>query len=374
VESDTNALIQHAFEDRDYLTQLSNVDDVSLALFLGVNLVVPTFDESILDDSSMTGHRQKLRIGVIAAIASMAVTALVLYILYRLGDPSDGYRQNKMLFLQAKRRRFFQDLDNQNSLPKGWMVASTHSSNHPTPLPKDGTVTWSVSDITSDAESIMSNLPLERIVEVDDEMSSAADEEAVPERSDSASISTSTARSPVKITDLEFIANWKEFGHDFSPTGADDIVNDLKMIYDFQKTVLCTEEKTGDEKSLSPDGTELYGCGFFDENGTVECSPMQVSSDEDDDDVIGIIAPAHSSSGDSKYHTPTAKETRGVGALDDESPPEQMLDIASSACETTSPNTADEKDASAQSPLLQWAQSAIEKMTKTVPTMLNGAK
>jgi hypothetical protein len=353
---------------------LSSADDVSLALFLGVNLVVPTVDENILDDSSMTGHRQKLRIGIIAAIASMAVTALVLYILYRLGDPSDGYRQNKMLFLQAKRRRFFQDLDNQNSLPKGWMVASTHSSNHPTPLPKDGTVTWSVSDITSDAESIMSNLPLERIVEVDDEMSSAADEEAVLERSDSASSSTSTARSPIKITDLEFIANWKEFGHDFSPTGADDIANDLKMMYDHQKTVLWTQEETGDEKSLSPDGTELYGCGFFDENGIMECSPMQVSSDEEDDGEIGIMVPAHSSSGDSKYHTPTAKETRGVGALDDESPPEQMLDIASSACETTSPNTADEKDASAQSPLLQWAQSAIDKMTKTVPTMRYGAK
>jgi hypothetical protein len=373
VESDTNSLIERAFEDWDYLTQFSNVDDVSLALFLGVNLVVPTFDEDILDDPSKTSRRQKLRIGVIAAIASMTITALVLYLFYRLGDPADGYRKNKMLFLQAKRRRFFQDLDNQNSLPKGWMVASTHSSNHPAPLPKDGTVTWSVSDITSDAESIMSNLPLERIVEVDDEMSSAADEEAVPDRSDAASFRT--ARSPVKITDLEFIANWKEHSHDFSPGGAEDIAKELKMIYDVRKTVLWTEEETGqEESSVSPDGTELYGCGFFDENGDVESSPIRISdddtADDEDDDAIGIIVPAQSSSDDSKYHTPTANETHSGDELDYE----QLPDNATATIETTVPKDADGKDAGTQSPLLQWAHSALQTISKkTVLAMQNGA-
>ena len=88
-----------------------------------------------------------VKIAVAAGFTSFFVTGLLFYGVWR------GRDAPRVAHYQAKRRKYFESLE-QNT-PSGWMTTETMRQ----------TVTWSVSDLTSDSQSIKSSMKMDRIDE-----------------------------------------------------------------------------------------------------------------------------------------------------------------------------------------------------------------
>lgn len=134
---------------------------------IGENLVIlSSGDADHPPGQDENGSNLPTVIAIAAALISFVLTVIFLYGLYRkhhaeleVGGESVKARVAKM---QAKRRQYFQTLeDDSHGLEPGWMTTETDI---PPPLP-NSSITWSVSDLTSDSQSIKSSLRMDRIEE-----------------------------------------------------------------------------------------------------------------------------------------------------------------------------------------------------------------
>ena len=214
------ALIQATLRDTVFLRSYSSAN-VTRAVFnrtIAENqIVISSVDGSVDDESSDTASESSggggtAMVAVAAAIVSFVLTSIFLFGLYRQHskrhalDP-DTPTKERVARIQAKRRKYFQELEDDPSLAPGWMVTDTTVTQS---LPQEQpSVTWSVSDLTSDAESIISSLPLDRIEE---ENSIDRTEEEDVEMAGS-STEDLPEHSPVHINQLQFVANWSDAMH-----------------------------------------------------------------------------------------------------------------------------------------------------------------
>lgn len=192
-------VIERVLTDTDYLRYYTGMSLIRSEFVrpIGENLAIlnPTTPAS----SAASGGT--LKIAIAAAFVSMAVTTIFFYGLYRRRkmDKKTGTNvKSRLAHYNAKRRRYFQELEDRDA-SAGWMTTD------PSQLPEPS-ITWSVSDLTSDSQSIRSSLPMERIKEEgpsDDEF----DEEVSTNPSNSPA---SSGRPNVYQDHVHLIAHWKD--------------------------------------------------------------------------------------------------------------------------------------------------------------------
>ncbi len=160
-------VIQSLLDDTYLLGQLSGLSFVNsfFVRSLGENLVV------IADGDGKTEENMESDSAdiVIAAtvISFFVVTVMVVYGLYRRRQPASRFGflsvKHAVAHLYNRRRQFFEDLSDDEEHEPSWMASSPESAIYERCPPPS--ITWSVSDLTSDSRSIRSTLQLGRIVE-----------------------------------------------------------------------------------------------------------------------------------------------------------------------------------------------------------------
>ena len=231
-------LIRSTLLDTFYLRQYVNMHLVGAALNRTIaasqSILVPGNDENQTnndedsDETSNGPDRSTVWIAIGATIVSFTLVSLFLHGLYRYQKKRqrpDTPTKERFARIQAKRRRYFQELEEDPSYVNGWMLTNV---NVDLPGSKPTTVTWSVSDLTSDAESIIGSLPLDRIEEEENSKESIEDDvdlEAAQQMTMSdanyrttPSSSQMHHHSPVQIDHLQFLAQWSEMVVQQHPT------------------------------------------------------------------------------------------------------------------------------------------------------------
>ena len=131
---------------------------------IGENLVILSGDDEGGPRQDEDSSNLPTIIAIAAALISFILTAVFLYGLYRKhrAELCAESVKARVAHMQAKRRHYFQTLeDDSHGLEPGWM---TTEADIPPPLP-NSSITWSVSDLTSDSQSIKSSLRMDRIEE-----------------------------------------------------------------------------------------------------------------------------------------------------------------------------------------------------------------
>jgi hypothetical protein len=185
-ESTAYATIERVLRDTFFLNQFT-VSDLTAAEFvrpIGENLVVMTTTSEDTEQSS--GTDVKVLIAIATASVSFLLTGVFLFGIYRArqrnlargGELSPI--KARVAHYQAKRRRFFHQLEQAHAhahdgeqLEPGWMVTDEAGLQHHHHASVTPSITWSVSDLTSDSASIRSSTMshstrLERIEEVEE--------------------------------------------------------------------------------------------------------------------------------------------------------------------------------------------------------------
>lgn len=220
-------LIRSTLHDSSDLRQFSSMNVTQITFFrtIGENQFIRS-DSDTESDNNEAGNGNNLRknhesgivlVALSAAALSFVVTSIILYGLYRYQMKQktgmDGNAEQYMTRIQAKRRHYFMQLEDDPPLAPGWMVTENSSALPETcQQPQHQSITWSVSDLTSDAESIIGSLPLDRIDEEDSKEMIAQEELPSPISSECTMESSLSdfGRSPVHIDHLQFIANFTE--------------------------------------------------------------------------------------------------------------------------------------------------------------------
>jgi hypothetical protein len=168
-------------------------------------LVVLTTDSNN-GQASFTGTSPVVKAALASAAVSFALTVAIAYFMCVRRrsvrrEKADG--KSRLFHLQAKHRKFFEELHDEESnagLESGWMVTDSSL--------RSPSITWSVSDLTTDSiddsqsirstQSIRSSLPLDRIMEA------LTDEEIASNESDP------TSRGPERHGrhDMRFDPRW----------------------------------------------------------------------------------------------------------------------------------------------------------------------
>lgn len=132
-------------------------------------------DETTSGSSAGTFSRGMIILSVSAAILSvMLTTAIFLWGLFRNLKREESLADRQSFSFWKERRRYFEEMEDNPSISREW----TTSNAKQTTL-KSLSTTWSVSDLTSDTQSIKESLPMERIDEEcgleanDDEMATS---------------------------------------------------------------------------------------------------------------------------------------------------------------------------------------------------------
>jgi len=314
------ALIQATLRDTVFLRSYSSAN-VTRAVFnrtIAENQIVISSVDGNVDDESDTAKESSggggtAMVAVAAAIVSFVLTSIFLFGLYRQHskrhalDP-DTPTKERVARIQAKRRQYFQELEDDPSLAPGWMVTDTTVTQS---LPQEQpSVTWSVSDLTSDAESIISSLPLDRIEE---ENSIDRTEEEDLEMAGS-SMEDLPEHSPVHINQLQFVANWSDAMHgesyveeskveepgyyDTIDEGSDSPLNQSARplwLADEDSIEVINNNNTDVETPTDP----LQGCRFVSDNDIEsgadgddeDSTTMELSDDEDNTTTMTTTTP-----------------------------------------------------------------------------------
>jgi hypothetical protein len=153
-------VIQQVLQNNVTLTQYTAINfyRAELVQRIGQNLVLlpaVTLDST----NTSSGLSIATQVGIGIGVITFGVGTLFIYGLYRRRYVNDAMIGSS--FYKAKRRKFFNELG-EEGLEPGWMT--TEPDDLPTP-----SITWSVSDLTSDSLSLRSSLPMNRIDEAPDE-------------------------------------------------------------------------------------------------------------------------------------------------------------------------------------------------------------
>lgn len=325
---------------------------------LGENLVV--FGDASPTTEATVDSQQ---IAVIAAVVSVLLTALFLYGLYRRGNADDDMGEankfkDRVSHLRAKRRKYFQEMEEDApSLPSGWMMTDSHKA----PSPRDPPITWSISDLTSDAESIISTLPLDRI---DEEVSGEiSDGEGMEGESAVLSTPVSRANSCVHIEHLEFIADWADISAE--EVGSFDVED---------------QPQVGPSPFKEGDFDEIYDAAtFWREDADQPLAPDADDSEEDDP----LALPVRKGKGalDDKKR-PMVEEGHNQSVVfevsdDDDSSKEVLRRVAPSKQQGSDPtlpladiSNNDDDDAPT---IVSWAMGTLQKLKENVQKLADEA-
>lgn len=314
---------------------------------IGENLIIltgPTSLSSIqdADTTQATGSSNgKALIAICTASVSFLCTSAFLYGLYRASKHNEERHRAspgkaRIAHYQAGRRRYFRELHEQDHhLEPGWMVtdeASLQQLATVTAATLGHSITWSVSDLTSDAGSVHStmshavSLPLERIVEEEAPYDEYDEECAMGVISDDGDMECpSSSEPPVRSVEhehLDFIANWN---HGF----AVDMTMDVQEIGDEKRPGIEDIEKQPEDededvapvhknKNLrvedfdTPEDDTLQGCMFLDESIEDIGGDLTISNDSSPSS-----SPGHDSTSPSSGKKPSFTVTRYSMAMDD---------------------------------------------------------
>jgi hypothetical protein len=264
LESTIYPLIEATLTDVFFLNQYSTsgVIEAKFVRKVGENIVVLAPGSNGSDTGGKLNSRSSnaTKVAVAAAIASCTVVAAVLYGLYKRRNSchADSQVKRSIAHIQARRRKYFDSLEEDPTLPNGWMVTTEEGM-----LPPQPTVTWSVSDLTSDAASIISSLPLDRIDEDPSEDIDESDFDAL-----AATVSTDFLSSPeqpelpsVHIEELSFIARWEDSRRVLA-TEDDSYTEEMKVeesTLPGDEYVTCSGEDSLGHQSCTSDTNEAAG-------------------------------------------------------------------------------------------------------------------
>jgi hypothetical protein len=182
---------------------------------IGENLVLLNDDsDDEKKDSSEAPPGAVTKIAIVSAITAFILTALIFWGLHRSNQKKEENESVKMrmAYYHAKRRKFWSQLeDDEGQSHPGLMMTE------PPPLQ---TVTWSVSDITSESASIKSVLQMDRIDEEEDGShdSHIGDVEEAKEE-----VREAPEPSPLARPSLDappFIAHWRDDMSELAYRGA----------------------------------------------------------------------------------------------------------------------------------------------------------
>lgn len=259
--------IERVLDDTLFLNQFTIPD------LLSAEFVRPIQENLILliaDTQDNTSSNSAAKIAIATAAVSCLLTCVFLYGMHRARKRSRDRTQTpvkaRVAHLQAKRRHYFQELEQDEQLAPGWMLAD------PLQLPAPS-ITWSVSDLTSDgSESILSSMSrLERI-----------DEEAPPGEHQEDNIPDQECATNMPSFDfaeehLDFIANWNHNQssdiHVMNDITNTEAVVDVAVVVDPEATTPVHQNRV---EGGTPEQSTLDGCHFLEED----------SDDEDVDDAL----------------------------------------------------------------------------------------
>lgn len=291
--------IQSLLNNTSLLAQMSGVALVDSVFVrpIGENLVVFVDDardkrESMKSDSA--------GIVIAATMVSLVLTSIFLYGMYRrhqdVRDKNLPSVKQTLAYLYNKRRRFFETLADDEDFEPGWMTTSDGPTYEPCPPPS---ITWSVSDLTSDSHSIRSTLQLDRIVE-----ESHSDDE-----------SREGFEPPSHIyrqfdpSELDFVAQWNVSSSSVSASNGDSSKsNDTKYSFEYDAAITCFHSNRIEDTDVFP----LRGCQFLPDVSLDERSDASLPLRTQSDPPAGNSSPDCSSTCNSKdFDTPTV-QTDGV--------------------------------------------------------------
>lgn len=261
-ESVAYATIQRVLTDTLFLNQFTTTHVLSAEFVRPIQENLILLNEPPLSTNASDGTA---KIAIATASVSCLLTCVFLYGLYRARALSRERAQTpvkaRVAHLQAKRRRYFQELQQDQQLEPGWMV--TDSLQLPVP-----SITWSVSDLTSDSGSIRSSMSyatkLDRIEEevpVD-----GHDEENVAIEHPS-----SLPSLDLKHEHLDFIAHWNHHTIDFARGNGE-----TDMEYVDQDAETPVRKNRIEDFDATAEEDTLTGCRYLDD------------SQEDDEDVLEV--------------------------------------------------------------------------------------
>jgi len=240
----------------------------------------------------------------------------------------------------------------------------------PTTQGEDGAITWSVSDLTSDCESMISSLPLDRIDEEEEQQSDDYTNEG--------------PQSPFSnIKKLEFVPSWESQKVSYVPHEVNLHDVELGAFPNVAKAdISWLEDKNDDDdvnfnsnESLEVSEGTLLGCAFIDDGkeklleGTDESSVATTPRENKQKKSFG---------NDEHYHSPTSEKEGNSSVLSSDSEdeleymsPRQSLATqvmhSPRASPTKAPSPKGLKDA--DSSLITWARDALTKIKNgEVPT------
>jgi hypothetical protein len=281
VDTQVFTMIAATLQDISFLRQYTSAN-LSRAQFdrsIGGNLVIET-------DADSTEKEEKSGVNA-TTVVSVAVISVVVLVGCLLGifyhrRTNDGAAaqsiKERLSRVQAKRRSYFQNLEDDPSASSGWMVTDTPQPGLPMP---QHTATWS--DLTSDSESIISVLPLDRIDEEETNEGSGTDGEEVEVSLCETTVSIPSAptvvdRTPMQMDHLSFIAHWNirpESGSELAPSlteeeeapcaeiAVDEEAIELDVIGDpFWQQEVTPVRSNRSELHDTPVGSVLRGCEF----------------------------------------------------------------------------------------------------------------
>lgn len=380
-------LIDTTLQDILFLRQYSstNLTRAEFERSIGGSLVLLTSDEDSRSGKESNGIEAdsssgNVKVAVVAAMLSFSLSAVLMYVLYRKskahGRDSTLALKDRIARVQAKRRQYFQQLEeDQPSLEPGWMVTDAALPTHPT-------MTWS--DLTSDSESIISTLPLDRI---DEEVGSNGDGENNGEevevslseigstKSDIGSSPNVRHMSPMHIEHLAFIAQWND------QTGGSEVASytdeekaesngHFDDAADSESIEMCAVEPFWLDEDQTPlasnritEGTTattelLAGCEFvYDHDEPNGCKTF------DESDSLLLELSSEDEEGDENA-APIPKAVVGFGdaAADQRSKLQAPLSDLTNATIESSPTNSD-SSAALDPKLADWARELLQKLT-----------
>lgn len=259
--------IQSLLDDTYLLEQLSGLSivDSFFVRSLGENLVV------LVDEFNQKRERMKsgsAGIIIAATMVTLVLTLIFLYGMHRrhqgLGNSNLPSMKQALSHLFNNRRRFFENLEDDEDLEPGWMTTSDSAIYERCPPPS---ITWSVSDLTSDSHSIRSTIQLDRIAEENNSEESAG--------------SSMNRELPSQIyrhfdpAELDFVPQWNDASSSVSKSQASFKANDTADSFDDIAVNRFHSNHSEDYGSVFP----LQGCQFlpdssFDESSTDASLPL----------------------------------------------------------------------------------------------------
>ena len=379
-------MIDSFLHEESFMHRLTSADIVRMSFVrpIGENLVFSSDDIVFDTDAATTTSTRSstTAAALLSAVLSFACTAAILVGLYNHRESKACQKQNPLhkrwVHFRAQHRNFFHNLDEEKSFPVR-MTVTEDNTEIPEEAREQEAITWSVSDLTSDGESIIGSLRLDPI----DEEAGEQDDATTPVSKTIEYVPPSTTFASTH--QLAFIPSWetqRNSQHAVVTAPEEEVCSTMFIKAD----ISWLEDKDGAEENTNSNESQevsegtLVGCAFLAEDehavggaaldtasaataptGNVkpEQDSLTISVGEDDDE-------------ESKYHSPSSFLGKGSTTSSSSNGSKQATEYLSpnqspSSWQQTSPNgspssgkgeTKEEVDIF----LISWARDTLAKI------------